>query len=98
MIKHICPEQIWHFLDHLRLKVPLNVLFKIPTSMIKIATYLNPMDLNPTNRIVIGALYFVCWEHRNGCCWKLLDFSAWRKKPWHIGSVIAKTSRTEPLL
>ena len=32
--------------------MPLNVLFKIPTSMIKIATYLNPMDLNPTNRIV----------------------------------------------
>ena len=30
----------------------LNVLFKIPTSMIKIAAYLNPMDLNPTNRIV----------------------------------------------
>ena len=30
----------------------LNVLFKIPTSMIKIAAYLNLMDLNPTNRIV----------------------------------------------
>ena len=36
----------------------LNVLFKIPTSMIKIAAYLNPMDLNPTNRIVTLLLMF----------------------------------------